>query len=255
MIAAPCVFPGCRQPDGGVGAVLTSMTVCEDCRHKLRRLLDDLVLDYARLKRYFPKPVRTGSGGGGGGQKSFGHPAEWASATAQDLAADLNTVHDDLAEQLGALPAPHPGIDEALRVNAAHRFFVANFNSLCLAELLPGQAVLWQEAHTSIRRALGQTVMVRRLAAPCPNCGVAALVEIPPPRPRRHGPRLDAFIQCRECRAEFDADAYDGYTKEAVEIVKAEHTVLIDAAVYIYDTPRRALAEAMTALWFRRVGL
>lgn len=254
MIAALCVYPGCRRDDGATGAVITSMVVCENCRHKLRRLLDDLCLDYARLKRYFPKPVSKG-GGGGGGQKSFGHPAEWASSTAQDIAADLNIIHDALADELGALPAPHPGISEALRVNAAHRFLVANFNALCRSDLLPGQATLWQEAHASIRRSLGQTMMVERLAAPCPGCGVAALVHVPPPRPRRNEPRQEAFIQCRECKSDFDASAYDGYTREVVEIVKAEHTILIDAAVYIYDTPRRDMAAALTAYWFQRAGV
>lgn len=254
MIAALCVYPGCRRDDGATGAVITSLVVCEDCRHKLRRLLDDLCLDYARLKRYFPKPVSKG-GGGSGGQKSFGHPAEWASSTAQDIAADMNIIHDALADELGALPAPHPGISEALRVNAAHRFLVANFNALCRSDLLPGQATLWQEAHAGVRRSLGQTMMRERLAAPCPGCGVAALVHIPPPRPRRNEPRQEAFIQCRECKADFDASAYDGYTREVVEIVKAEHTILIDAAVYIYDTPRRDMAAALTALWFQRAGV
>lgn len=256
MIAAPCVYPGCRQPDGGDGAVLTSLVVCDGCRHKLDRLLTDLVLDYARLKRYFPKPVAKG-GGGSGGQKSFGHPAEWASSTAQDIAAALNEAHDELAGILGPpwASAPPRTISEAARVNAAYRFFSTHFDALCRADMLPGNAALWQEAHTAVRRALGQTLMVKRLAAPCPTCGVAALVHIPPPRPRRGAPREDAFIQCRECRADFDADAYDGYTKEAVEIVKAEHTVLIDAAIYIYDTPRRDLAAAMTAYWFKLAGV
>lgn len=253
MKVAPCVYPSCSGDEGQ--PVLTSLTVCDDCRHRLRRLLDDVALDYARLKRYMPKPAPSGTGGGGGGQKSFGHPAEWASSTAQDIARNLNEIHDDLADVLGATPAPHPGTDEAGQVARAHRFLVANFPALCTASVLDWAAVVWSESHTGVMRSLGMTRMVKRLAAPCPTCGVCAMVLIPAPRPRRGQPPQDAFIQCRECGADFDAAAYDGYTREVVQIVKAEHEILIDAAIYIYDTPKRDMAAAMAALWFQRAGL
>lgn len=201
MTISPCQFPGCTDNEGNPR--LTDRTFCEQSERRYRRLLDWIVLDWVLLRTDLPTPVALPNNDGSDHQspksKIFGHPAEWASVTASEIASSLNWAEDALRDDAGHEPPPHPGVWEQGRVGHAWRYLTtpAQFDRLCTFDAAVDTAVELNDLHRKIRRMLGQTRIVQRLPTPCPWCDTAALV------------RDVGSIECRDCGKLIDEMHYD----------------------------------------------
>ncbi len=211
----PCQYPRCRDADGNPR--LTQATFCDSCQRRYRKLLDWIVLDYTLLRHDLPAPVRLeadGSDHAAPKSKSFGHPAEWASIKAAEIADSLNWAEDGLRDLLGHEPPPHPGSREVGRVAHAYRYLTDQFAALCNYDAAADTAIELAELHHKVRRMLGYTRIVQLLPTPCPWCDTAALV------------RDVGSIECRECGKTVTETHYDWLAN-----------YLIDAIIDAYDTP------------------
>jgi len=199
----PCVYPNCRDIDGN--PELTDQTICPKCRRAFRGLIPRIVKQYALLRLDLPTPAATG----GTRVKTSpepGHPAEWASDTARDIAAKLNETEDALRDHVGLIPAPHPFTSEPGRVEHAYRTLTAHFDALCDS---PGAATAAQELHDlhrSIRTRLGETSPRQHLPTPCPDCGLLTLS-------RFVGFDRSDRITCGNCRCVIRAEHYELYVR------------------------------------------
>ena len=215
---SPCRYPGCRDGDGNPR--LTQRTFCDRCENRYRKLIDWLVLDYVVLKRDMPAPTANpGAGSGHQSQKSktFGHPAEWASDTAGDIAAWLNWTEDHVRDVSGHEPPPHPGVREISRVRHAYLYLTtpAQFDTLCMFDAAEDVAIEVNDLHRKVRTALGYTRGVQSLPTPCPWCDTAALV------------RDVGQVECRECGKVVGEKLYPWLTGW-----------IIDQLIEQYDTQR-----------------
>lgn len=198
---SPCRFPGCRDHNGD--PVLTVDLFCSACRARYRTLLDRVVLDWVTLRSTLPTPARReGDGSKHTSQrsKSFGHPAEWASDTAREIADALNEAEDYLREALGHAPPPrHPGFRERNRVGHAYRYLTAQFDRLISNDdrAAVDTAVQLGDLHGKVRSVLGLSLRRQTLPTPCPWCDVAALV------------RSVGSISCTECGKVIEEQHYD----------------------------------------------
>ena len=195
---SPCTHPRCDRGDNGNRQLVVGGGMCDPCRSRYRREIDWLALDYVTLKTGFPSPARRSDDGARHGKRdSFGHPAEWASDTARDIAQMLNWIEDGLREHLALEPPPHPGHAEPRLIAHAHATLTARFDALCTYPDAEDSATEISDAHWKIRRALGQSRFVQHLPAPCPWCDTAALV------------REVGSVSCRECGKVIDETHYD----------------------------------------------
>lgn len=209
----PCRFPRCSRGDAGNPQLITTGTFCEPCQRRYRRVLDWVVLDYSMLKRDMPLPARLPDDGNApaGRSKTFGHPAEWASVTAAQIADSLNWAEDHLRDVQHHEPPPHPGVAEGRRVAHAYRYLTAQFGALCTYEAAPDTAAELSDLHHHVRRVLGYTRYVQHLPTPCPWCDVAALV------------RDVGNVECRECGRVIDEKHYGWLAGWAVDRLIEEY--------------------------------
>ncbi|MFE4459516.1 hypothetical protein ACFROC_19350 [Nocardia tengchongensis] len=128
----PCTHPKCADSHGD--PYVTSLGMCEPCQTRFERLLCRLVVDWVNLSANLPTPARTGSRERRTTQQVYGHPAEWASDAAAQIASVLNETHDALADLLGETPPPHPAIAERLRVRSAWNYLECRIPQLALAD-------------------------------------------------------------------------------------------------------------------------
>jgi ribosomal protein L37AE/L43A len=211
----PCVYPGC---DAGEGQpALTTQVMCGRSRRRYRREVDWIVMDYVTLKMTMPAPVKRGGSIRSSNLRSYGHPAEWASDKAAEIAQALNWIEDGLRDHLGYAPPPNPGVDHNRLVAHAYKLLTDKFDDLCTYPIAGDSATEIHDLHTDVRRLLGQTRFVQRLPTPCPACDTAALV------------RTVDQIACEECG----------------EVIKPEHydfmaTVILDELITAYDTREAA---------------
>lgn len=156
--------------------------MCEFCRERFHQVMGWLYDDYQKLKTELPKPARTGGGSGGGSAPTgFGHPAEWASVTAQELAAWATEVHNNLRSTIRGDDTYEikPTMDERVRVIIAFTYLKKKFDKLCTWDQAGAIAAEAGDLHNTIRRGLGQSRLVQRLAAPCPRCEALTLTKSP----------------------------------------------------------------------------
>ncbi|MCT7361213.1 hypothetical protein [Mycolicibacterium llatzerense] len=173
-------------------------------RH-LRRTLYWLALDYLHIAENMPMPA-TGRGQRTSNTKEYGHPAEWASVKAAEIADDLTSWHDFLAEERAErqprrkrMGRNDDGDDiwtwadnQKSRVVAAWKYLEPRCEQL--VDLVPKEALEeLPSLHNSIRRALGQHAPKYTLPVPCPNdeCGLRTLIRV-------QGIGQD-FITCDSC--------------------------------------------------------
>lgn len=236
----PCAYPGCSN--------LTTDTICRDCRRAFRRLLDDVVMDFFTLKRSFPKPAARPQAvkQQTSGPKSFGHPAEWASVTAQEIAQTLRAHHEALAEDnrdefngqtklSASMRRVHrrpPGrtAHESVIVRAAHRYLSAYFDLLCTFHGAGEVADELRELHRRTRSALGHTRIRERLYAPCPHCSMAALVRFPG--------SAGAPIECMNCGRLVTDALYGAYSHIVATEATEAIAETIDDRLAAYDRAR-----------------
>jgi hypothetical protein len=213
---SPCVMPGCRDSDGNPR--LTRDTICDSSRRHYVRVLDQIVLSYVLIRRDMPAPAAPP------GEKVmrivakvYGHPAEWASDIARDIADILNATHDDLADHLSRQPPPHPLSRELGRVSAAHQFLTANFPQLCTYPAAADTAEAMHDLWRRLRSGLGYTDPRRFLPVPCPqpSCGLLGLVRT-----------LDEDgtdrVDCHACGEIIPSDRYSWWTRTLLDETLAE---------------------------------
>ncbi|WP_417233503.1 hypothetical protein [Arthrobacter sp.] len=233
MNRGPCQYPTCNDGDGN--PVLTTLTICEDCRPRYWTAIRRLVIDYVQLKANFPKPI---SGTAAPDKRpsrplSFGHPAEWASATAWEVAALLTEIHHNVAEHNGDPDACQTRAAEPTRVNNALEYLSTHFESLCTMPAAGDVADEINTAHNQIRSRLGQTRRVEQLPTPCPRCNLRALTRTPG----------DDTVECRACTHRMTHDIYLAHTRhvagETVTTIDNERDNLIAQydATHPGDTP------------------
>ena len=216
-ITAPCIYPGCRDHNGDPR--LTRNTICEPSRRHYRTLLDRLVLDYLELRTSYPKPaplgepVRTRRGA-----DTPGHPGQWASDKAREIADALDGASEGLREHLGHLPPPPRTNAESRVVNGAYRTLVDRFDDLCTYPGAQATATELYDLHGQIRRLLGHNRIRWHLPTPCPDCDLITLV-------RTVDIRQDS-IECDNCARTIDEQHYGLYAR-----------VLLDEILDNHDTP------------------
>ncbi|BAD56356.1 hypothetical protein IU414_06490 [Nocardia farcinica] len=173
MSISPCTFPGCRDSAGD--PALTSLGMCDPCQSQFSRLLGWLTMDWVNLTTTLPTPARRAQERVSRGRQVFGHPAEWASDTAAQIAAVLNETHDALADHLTETPPPHPGVGERYRVRAAWTYLECRIDRLAAAPFGGDVAVEMRDLHGQIRSRLGLTRPRQLLPTPCPSCELRTL--------------------------------------------------------------------------------
>lgn len=143
---------------------------------KLRHDLYWLALDWVHLHNHLPIPPlrrveRTSN------TREYGHPAEWASDRAADIADILHSWHDLLAEHRAETPPPNGS--EQVRVVAAWQYLETRCDQLAYL-VDPDDLREIPDLHFEIRRRLGHTNPKYTLPIPCPNdeCGLRTLARI-----------------------------------------------------------------------------
>lgn len=177
----------------------------------LRRTLYWLALDWINLTTHLPTPpkreqVRRSN------TREYGHPAEWASDTAAEIADVFTSWHDLLAEERGErrpvfgivhgtthTPKTSPFHRRVESVQEARRRIVSAWKYLeprCeqLVELVDYEDLReLPELHHKVRSTMGHYIPKYTLPIPCPNeeCGLRTLVRV-------QGVGQD-FISCDSC--------------------------------------------------------
>lgn len=170
---SPCAYPGCRDQDGN--ARLTADVFCGPCQRRFQRLLSWLLLDYVTLRTQMPMPISTNPVRASN-SREYGHPREWASDTARDIADCLSLTEDALREHLRQPTVDARRAGEVVRVKAASGFLTARFSSLLDYPDADHVAAELEELHRKIRSRLGLTRFVQRLPIACPFCETWALL-------------------------------------------------------------------------------
>jgi Zn ribbon nucleic-acid-binding protein len=209
MTARPCVYPKCGAPNGD--PELTSDGVCQSCQRRFTRLLGWLVMDWVNIHATLPTPARRNQQERRNVQQSFGHPAEWASDTAADIAAVLNEAHDGLADHLRESPAPNPAVAEQYRVRAAWNYLECRIPELSRTDFAYDIAAEMLDLHGRIRSRLGLTRPRQILPTPCPACELRTLY-------RTIDIRRD-YIECGSCGHVIREEHYPFYTRMVLDLI------------------------------------
>lgn len=143
----------------------------EHIRHDFYRL----ALDWVNLHTNLPKPLRTDDTRPPA-YRDYGHPAEWASDKAAQIAAILHDWHDLVAETRNETPPPPPNTAEIIRVTKAWKYLEPRIEQL-VTIVDPEALTEIRTLHNQIRAALGHTNPKQVLPAPCPSqdCGLRTL--------------------------------------------------------------------------------
>lgn len=204
----PCCYPRCGGRD--TDPVLTSLGMCERCQTRLARTLGWVVMDWVHIHIHLPTPAR-GDRVRRSTQQVFGHPAEWASDTADQIAAVLGWTHDALADHLGDTPPPHPGTAELRRVRAAWNYLECRIPQLALSDFAADVAIELGELHRQIRVRLGMALPRQVLPTPCPACELRTLV-------RWMDIGRDQ-IECGNCGHAIDEKHYPFYARVVLDTI------------------------------------
>lgn len=209
MGISPCTYPKCADVNGDPH--LTRLGMCEPCQSRFARVLGWLVMDWVNISTELPTPARRGQQERRTTQKVFGHPAEWASDTAGQIATVLNWTHDSLADYLGETPPPHPGVVERVRVRAAWNYLECRIDKLALTDFGKDAAVEILDLHNQTRSRLGLTRPRKLLPTPCPACELRTLF-------RLIDFRRD-YIECGSCSHVIREEHYPFYTRMVLDSI------------------------------------
>ncbi|MGB0877517.1 MAG: hypothetical protein ACPGXI_10710 [Mycobacterium sp.] len=159
----------------------------------LRRTLYWLTLDWIHLHEHLPTPTQSDGPKRTSNVKDYGHPAEWASDTARDIADKLTSWHDMLAEHRNETQPRRKlmnrnkdgndiwtwAVNEQQRLTSAWRYLEPRCEQL--TQLVDKDALQeLPELHHRIRSVLGQYVPKYTIPVPCPNdeCGLRTLMRV-----------------------------------------------------------------------------
>lgn len=169
----PCRYPECKGFNGE--PEITSLGVCERCQKRMERLITWLIEDYVHLTTALPSPMRRQSGVRSKSDPRRGHPAEFASIAAAEIATLLNNAHRALSEHLGEASAPDPQTGEKTRIRAAWAYLAYRIDRLArldnIGEIIDAMA----KQHNMVRSRLGLSPQRRILPTPCPSCSLRTL--------------------------------------------------------------------------------
>lgn len=157
---------------------------------RLRHNIWQLVLDWILLHNQLPTPTKSQEGRRTT-NREYGHPAEWASDKAAQIAHTLTSWHDLLAEHRGETQ-PAQNQSEQAKIIAAWKYLQCRTEELC--DLIEPEALHEiPNLHHSIRRTLGYTNPPQALPMPCPHPGCEL-------RTLQRHIRVGAdYIQCGNC--------------------------------------------------------
>ncbi|WP_159850247.1 hypothetical protein [Nocardia sp. CY41] len=209
MAIAPCQHPDCRDVDGNPR--LTHDGICEGCQRRTARLLSRLVTDWVHLHVDMPTPPRRKRAERTSRTREYGHPAEWASVTAAQIARALNEIHADLTALRGETLAPDVWASELVRVRAAWTYLEPRTAELAALPDIRDRIVELRDLHGQIRSRLGLTKPRQILPAPCPACELRTLL-------RTIEPHNDQ-IQCGNCGHLIQNDHYEFYTRVILDTI------------------------------------
>lgn len=209
---ARCAHPDCKRDRGE--AAYTELGVCEPCQRRVARALDRVVMDWVTLHATLPAPNK-GEKQRTAKVKEYGHPAEWASVMAADIAECLNAAHDSLADTLGQTPPPHPGASEVVRVRAAYKYLSVRIVELCRTVYAADLITEWIDLHAKVRGQLGLSRPRIAVPMPCPQCEVAALVRI--------SDFGGDWIECGNCQTTITTSHYRFYADTYFRYVMDTH--------------------------------
>ncbi|MFJ4653884.1 hypothetical protein ACIP5Y_21685 [Nocardia sp. NPDC088792] len=204
----PCTYPNCGGRDSD--PALTGLGMCEHCQAQFARLLGRLVVDWVNLATNLPTPAQRARERRSS-QQVYGHPAEWASDTAAEIATVLNETHDALADYLIQSPAPHPGTGELVRVRAAWNFLECRIPDLAMYPGGEDAAIEMIDLHGKIRSRLGLNRARQILPTPCPSCELRTLF-------RSVDAHTDS-IECGACGHVIREDHYPFYTRLVLDTI------------------------------------
>lgn len=197
-----CAHPDCTRDRGNPAP--TPLGICEPCQRRVQRRLNQLAADWLLLHHMLPEPLK-GDKTRTAKHRDYGHPAEWASDMAADIATALNDVHDNLAETRNETPPPPPTSSEKTRIKAAYRYLAARIPALCQTDYAADTINDWNRLHTKVRHHLGQTRPRIAMAAPCPECNMRTLI-------RNIDVRQD-WVECGTCQLVITEDLYRFYAQ------------------------------------------
>lgn len=203
MSVSPCKYPGCKDIDGN--PELTETQFCVRCQTRLQRMLERLYESYGHLKTGLPRPMVTTTAARGAPVKGYGHPREWASSLAQDIARISATYTAALLKHL-----------YGHEVRTAFGWPIADVLRLEESRLMHGCTIIWKQhwdqliewdqcpdmveelsrLQSQAKFGLGEVRMVRRLIAPCPKCDVRALTTA----------LASQTVECASCGHRFASD-------------------------------------------------
>ncbi|KIA63013.1 hypothetical protein [Nocardia vulneris] len=222
MGISPCTYPGCADQHGD--PVLTSLGMCEPCQRRFTRLLGWLVMDWVNLTTNLPLPAARGRQERRTADKVFGHPAEWASDMAAQIATSLNWTHDALADHLGDTPPPHLGVAERARVRAAWTYLECRIDRLAASGFGGDTAVEMRDLHGLVRSRLGLTRPRQLLPTPCPSCELRTLFRALDVQRRSEGHESYDSIDCGSCGHTIREEHYPFYTRVVLDTLLASDT-------------------------------
>jgi ribosomal protein L37AE/L43A len=208
----PCPYPRCAGSDGH--AVLTGAGVCEDCRRRVQRDLHATPTLYVQMSLGLPHGGTADINDPVSGTPTPPAPLRIALLDAMSqLARAVTTWHTVVADAANLAPLAAGPVREGWAIDRAARILAARVELACATA--PDLAAQLARDVNYGRRLIGTTPLVHRLAAPCPECGLRALV-------RRDGAQV---VYCRGCHATWDEALY-------------HHLTRVLAAEAIGDTPR-----------------
>lgn len=216
----------------------------EVTEHRLRRLIDELCGMYHTLSEELPKPVSHQAGRRGPSSPTSGHPAEWASDAAAQI-ADMLWSWSDLIAEMRSETRPRPAVDprsgrrlwlEADVVRKAYRYLTPRWGDVLargswdeFSKLPTPWARHWTwvvedeafdelfDLSRRIRSGLGATRPREVLPLPCPSseCGLLTLE-------RHAGMAGREFIVCGACGYAVDEAQYPFLVRLMVDTLSAE---------------------------------
>ena len=141
----------------------------------VRRDFNRLAWDWVQLRWRLPKPVQQ-ENGRRSAYREYGHPAEWASDKAAQIAALFHSWHEMLADERNETPPPPTRVAEVIQVSKAWTYLEPRIEQL--VKLVEPEAFReLVDLHHQIGNALGYGNPKQVLPIPCPDerCGLRTL--------------------------------------------------------------------------------